>query len=343
MNILIVGAGAVGLVYGHHFVNAGHQVTFLVKEKYQYALEEDKQEGIVLYQLNNDKKLQQPLRLTNFSTITQWHDAKDFDLIALSISSNALRQLPLSTIKETIESSKKSVNLLMLQPSEEDLTHLSQVIAKEHILQGMITLISYQTDHINEDINPAGIAYYLPPLPMPISATHLLQQEVGLKEVVALFNQSGIKAKAVNSALDESRLASAFFMTFLCALEAANWQFDRLKSSKRLLQQLSAAQRDLLPQKIMANGVLVQCKKVLLKSLLKPWLYKILIKVSPALIPLPLEAYLKKHFLKVRPQTLMYMQDYQNAYPSDAVAELVNLISKDQPSVISAHPEINIL
>jgi hypothetical protein len=61
------------------------------------------------------------------------------------------------------------------------------------------------------------------------------------------------------------------------------------------------------------------------------------------LIPLPLEAYLKKHFLKVRPQTLMYMQDYQNAYPSDAVAELVNLISEDAASVISVHPEIDIL
>ena len=38
MKILIVGAGAVGLVYGHHFANEGHQVTFMVKEKYQAQL-----------------------------------------------------------------------------------------------------------------------------------------------------------------------------------------------------------------------------------------------------------------------------------------------------------------
>lgn len=332
MKILIVGAGAVGLVYGHHFVDAGHQVTFLVKEKYQQALESDKQEGIILYHLNKDKRLQQPLRFTKFSTITQWDDADDFDLIALSISSSALRQLPLSLIKEKLDNSNKQANLLMLQPSEEDLEHLTEVIAKERILQGMITLISYQTDNINKGINPVGTAYYLPPLPMPISASHLLQQEVGLKEVVTLFNQSGIKAKAVNSALDESRLVSAFFMTFLCALEAANWQFDRLRKSEQLLQQLSAAQRDLLPQKIMADGAFADIKKSLLKSLLKPWLYKTLIRTSPAFIPLPLEAYLKKHFLKVRPQTLMYMQDYQNAYPSAAVAELVSLINKETVS-----------
>ncbi|MFT6114323.1 MAG: hypothetical protein ACI9MS_002881 [Glaciecola sp.] len=332
MNILIVGAGAVGLVYGHHFANAGHQVTFLVKEKYQQALEAEKQKGVVLYHLNNDKHLQQPLRFTNFSTITEWQDAEGFDLIALSISSTALRQLPLSIIKNKIKESINPVSLLMLQPSEEDLEHLTAVIAKEHILQGMITLISYQTDCINEGIIPAGTAYYLPPLPMPISASQPLPQQkqnsLKLKEVVTLFNQSGIKAKAVNSALDKSRLISAFFMTFLCALEAADWQFERLENSARLLQQLSAAQTELLPQKIIANGVFSPLKKRLLTALLKPWFYKLLIKISPRAIPLPLEAYLKKHFLKVRPQTLMYLQDYQNAFPSEAVAELVSLITE---------------
>ncbi len=328
MNILIVGAGAVGLVYGHHFVNAGHQVTFLIKEKYQQALEDDKQEGIVLYHLNKDKNLQQPLRFKDFATITRWDDANDFDVIALSISSTALRQLPLTTINIKLTNSVKKTSLLMLQPSEEDLEHLTQVISQEHILQGMITLISYQTDNINEGVNPAGTAYYLPPLPMPISATDLLQQKDSRKNIVTLFNQSGIQAKAVNSALDESKLLSAFFMTFLCALEAADWQFDRLKNSEKLLKQLSAAQTDLLPKKITASGALGPLKKSLLKSILKPWLYKVLIRLSPAVIPLPLEAYLKKHFLKVRPQTLMYMQDYQNAYPSNAVAELVNLINK---------------
>ena len=340
MNILIVGAGAVGLVYGHHFANAGHQVTFLIKEKYQQALEAEKQKGAVLYHLNNDKHLQQPLRFTNFSTITEWQDAEGFDLIALSISSTALRQLPLSIIKNKINESINPVSLLMLQPSEEDLKHLTSVIDNEHILQGMITLISYQTDHINEGIIPAGTAYYLPPLPMPISASKPPQQQqdslklkfkLKLKEVVTLFNQSGIKAKAVNSALDESRLISAFFMTFLCALEAADWQFERLKNSARLLQQLSAAQTELLPQKIIANGVFTPLKKRLLTALLKPWLYKMLIKISPRVIPLPLEAYLKKHFLKVRPQTLMYLQDYQNAFPSEAVAELVSLITEKSP------------
>jgi len=327
MNILIVGAGAVGLVYGYHFANAGHQVTFLVKEKYQQALEDDKQEGIVLYQLNKDKDLQRPLRFNNFSTITQWDKADGFDLIILSISSTALRQLPLAAIKEKVVSSKKSANLLMLQPSEEDLEHLAQVIPKEHILQGMITLISYQTDNINEGVNPAGTAYYLPPLPMPISASQLPQQKNTLKNAVSLFQQSGVKAKSVNSALDESRIMSAFFMTFLCALEAANWKLNRLKDSAQLLSQLAEAQRALLPLKVGGNSITIMLKKIALNLILRPWFYKLLIILSPRLIPLPLEAYLKKHFLKVRPQTVLYMQDYHKQYPSKAVASLLSLIT----------------
>jgi hypothetical protein len=332
MKILIVGAGAVGLVYGHHFTNAGHQVTFLVKEKYQQTLAADKQKGVVLYHLNKDKHLQLPERFTHFTTITEWDEADGFDLIALSISSDALRQLPLSIINDKIESSMNAASLLMLHPSEEDLAYLTNVIAKKHILQGMITLISYQTDYINEGINPAGTAYYLPPLPMPISTSQSPRQQqqdsLKLKEVVTLFNQSGIKAKAVISTLDESQLISAFLITFLCVLEAAEWQFERLKNSKRLLQQLSAAQAALLPQKMIAKGVLVPFKKRLLTALLKPLFYKILITISPRVMPLPLEAYLKKHFLKVRPQTLMYLQEYQDTYPSKALAELVALITK---------------
>lgn len=327
MNVLIVGAGAVGLVYGHHLAKAGHNVTFLVKEKYHKDLEKERKKGIVLYQLNNDKQLQSPIRFNNYSVISNWQHANDFDLVTLSISSTALRQLPLTPIKEIMFRSNKAASLLMLQPSEEDLNYLSQVIPQKNILQGMITLISYQTDNINEGISPAGTAYYLPPLAMPISATKLAQKKNNLKETVAVFKESGINAKVVNSALDESRLISAFLMTFLCALEAANWRFKHLKQSTILLKLLSEAQRDLLPQKILGIGLFPTIKRSLLKRLLKPWLYKALIRLAPIIVPLPLEAYLKKHFLKVRPQTLMYMQNYQDRHPSIPVANLVALIS----------------
>lgn len=321
MKILIVGAGAVGLVYGHHFSNAGHQVTFFVKEKYQQALEEQMQTGIVLYHLNNDKKLNKPEYFKNFQTISDWNQVQGFDLITLAISSNALRQLPLDHIKQQLL--KPETSLLMLQPSATDFEHLNKKLPEEKIVQGMISLISYQTDEVNSDINPAGTAYYLPPMPMPISASsnNTSTQKTPLREIVSLFKNSGIHAKAVNNAIDESRLPSAFLMTFLCALEAANWEFKRLGQSPDILKKLSLAQQALLPKQV-NSPVLAS----LLKLPLRPGLYKLLLKVAPWFVPLPLEAYLKKHFLKVRPQTVIYMQEYTELYPSHAITELNQLL-----------------
>lgn len=327
MKILIVGAGAVGLVYGHHFANAGHQVTFMVKEKYQAQLNQEKETGVVLYHLNSDKKLLKPQHFKNFETINHWDDAQGFDLVALAISSNALRQLPLDQIAQTLAGT--DTDLLMLQPSATDFEHLSQIIIKEKIFQGMISLISYQTDDVNQNIKPAGTAYYLPPMPMPISASTESQQ-TRLKNIVSLFKNSAIPAKAVKSAIDDSKIPSAFLMTFLCALEAANWEFKRLGQSADLLQKLSAAQQSLLPQQIAKKGSANSLKRssltLLFKVLLRPGLYKLLLKMAPRFVPLPLEAYLKKHFMKVRPQTVIYMQEYVTLYPNDSLTELNQLL-----------------
>jgi hypothetical protein len=329
MKILIVGAGAVGLVYGHHFANAGHQVTFMVKEKYQAQLNQEKEAGVILYHLNSDKKLLKPQHFKNFESINHWDDAQGFDLVALAISSNALRQLPLDQIEQTLIGT--DTDLLMLQPSATDFEHLSQVIVKEKIFQGMISLISYQTDEVNQNIKPAGTAYYLPPMPMPISASTESQQ-TRLKNIVSLFKNSAIPAKAVKSAIDDSKIPSAFLMTFLCALEAANWEFKRLGQSADLLKKLSAAQQSLLPQQITEKGFSNSLKRssltLLLKVFLRPGLYKLLLKMAPQFVPLPLEAYLKKHFMKVRLQTVIYMQEYKDLYPANAVTELNQLLHR---------------
>ncbi|CCK75478.1 MAG: hypothetical protein KBT75_09890 [Oleispira antarctica] len=321
MNILMVGAGAVGVVYGHYFANAGHKVTFLVKDKYQQALENEKRTGIILYHLNNDKELKKPQYFKDFETITDWDQTHFFDIVALAISSNALRQLPLELINQNLQSSK--ADLLMLQPSATDFKHLSQVIPEESIFKGMINLVSYQTNDVNNSITPAGIAYYLPPMPMPISSS-TNDKNTHLSKIVSLFKDSGIPAKAVTNAIDESRLPSTFIMTFLCALEAANWEFKRLGNSPVLLQKLSAAQQVLLPAQI-DNSIVAS----LLKMILKPTLYKLLLKMTPWFVPFPLEAYLKKHFLKLRSQTVIYMQEYTETYHNKAIADLNQLLHND--------------
>ena len=325
MNILIVGAGAVGQVYGYHFQRSGHNVSYLIKEKYQQQLDQ----GMVLYHLNRDKKLQNPLSFNHYQLLCDWpqHDAHNFDLIVLTIPSNALRQLPFDKI---LACTQGKVPLLMLQPSEADLEILRSNIPGQVIAEGLISLIAYQTPLL-DDHNPAlsqipqkeGIAYYLPPMSMPVSST---DQSLA-KKLAQVFHQSGIKAKPSHSAIDDSKLPSAFLMTFLCCLEAADWQLQKLAKSPDLLQDLSAAQRFYLPGRL-SSAAGRSLFTVVSQLFLRPWFYKVMIRLAPVFVPLPLEAYLKFHFGKVRTQTLLYMRDY---ITQTSDQRLIRLLEKLEP------------
>lgn len=337
MKILIIGAGAVGMVYGQHFAQAGHQVCFMVKEKYQADLENNKQlGGEKLYFLNKDKKLKNPLLFNRFSSINDWSLEQSFDLVVLAISSNALRSLPLELLEQQLKSNQQNyASLLMLQPSDSDLDYLASQIDPELILQGMINMISYQTplndapasgdSHVSDN----AIAYYLPFTAMPISSAGTTTEAIERRtEVIKLFNQSAIKATAVHSALDQSRLPSAFLASFLCVLEANDWQFDRLRNNPQHLHLLSRSQRFLLPNLLPTSQA--KFKKIvtskLLNVTLRPWLYKLLLRIADPVLPLPLEAYLKKHFLKVHEQTKLYMQEYNQQLPDKSLQQLLALM-----------------
>ena len=52
MKVLVVGAGAVGQVYGWHLKRGGVDLTFYVKEKYRAEVEA----GLTVYPLNEGQK-----------------------------------------------------------------------------------------------------------------------------------------------------------------------------------------------------------------------------------------------------------------------------------------------
>ena len=64
MKVLVVGAGAVGQVYGHALARGGARVTFLVKPKHV----EEARRGFVLYELNRGRA---PIRWSDFAVVTE--------------------------------------------------------------------------------------------------------------------------------------------------------------------------------------------------------------------------------------------------------------------------------
>ena len=88
MKVLVVGAGAVGQVYGLCLQRGGADLWFWTKPKYRAEAEA----GYTLYDLRARDKTA-PVRLEGFGVLDSLEElaAHDFDAVVLTVSSTALR------------------------------------------------------------------------------------------------------------------------------------------------------------------------------------------------------------------------------------------------------------
>jgi ketopantoate reductase len=296
--ILIIGAGAVGLVYGKHFTDGGHSVTFYVKEKYRAEMEN----GSVLYHMNKDKSLKKPIHFSKYQLATTYADLakKNWDQIYLCISSTAIHAFNFAEMKAHLSGSP---TIVMLSSGATDLILLTRVFEAEQIVQGMITLISYQAPLVTENIDIPGIAYWFPPMmPMPISGS-LKRRD----EVIQTFKSGKINAKASKNVFNDALFPSAFLPTFLIALEYKGWKFDALKKDQTLLKELQIT----LNEVFTALEKKYNVKRPALIGLIgSPIIVKLLLSLAPKVMPMDIETYLEYHFLKVKSQTKLYINNF---------------------------------
>ncbi|MCG8312305.1 MAG: 2-dehydropantoate 2-reductase, partial [Pseudomonadales bacterium] len=155
--VLVVGAGAVGQVYGHFMQRGGASVSFFVKEKYQSRCEE----GFSLYRcrrsgLGGEEHYQADAVYTQYEEIAK----QKFDHIWLAMPSNDLEGAWLGELKEAIG----DTTLVMLQPDLEDRDYVLKYFPESQLVYGMINFISYQTplpdlpSH-HPDVDKVGVAY----------------------------------------------------------------------------------------------------------------------------------------------------------------------------------------
>lgn len=309
MRVLIVGAGAVGLVYGQGLARAGHSVTFFIKEKYRADLAA----GVTVvrqYRLLPDKVV----LFADYELLTDWQEVaqQQFDQVWLAIPSTAVRQLPCAAIKSAIG----DATLVMLQPAAPDYRLLLQHWPAAQIVKGMINLISYYHPMPGQTAlaaaRPLCVAWYLPPafMPMPLSAAEKAGERLAATQ--ALLRAGGFPAKQVADAVATARLPNALLMTFLCALQASDWSFARLRHNAARLALLTRAQKDLLATLEPGAGWQVPA----------PWLYRVGLGVASWVLPFSLETYLQEHFTKVGAQTDLYLQDFRQQCDSQALTEL---------------------
>ena len=301
--ILIIGAGAVGLVYGKHFTDAGHEVTFFVKEKHVESLAK----GSIVYHMNNDKSLTKPIRFSQYSLVTSFEEVQQhsWDQVYLCFSSTALQAFDFEGFQQALTSKP---TIVMLQPSTQDYQCLTKVFPEEQVVEGMITLISYSAPLSTETVELPGTAYWLPPfVPTPFSG-----QTHRRTEIIQTFLEGKIAAKSSKSVRTQSLFPTAFLMTFLTALESSNLNFDSLRGNTPLLIQLNRTVDEIFTTLEKEHNV----KRPIAFRLSSPLVIKTLLRIAPHVMPMDIETYFEAHFTKVKDQTKLYMGNYLTAAKS---------------------------
>lgn len=313
MKALVVGAGAVGQVYGLHLQRGGATVGVFVKDKHLAAA----QAGFTLH----------PVRRagTNFAPDSVLCDAQavgehgPWDQVWLCMSSPALRAWP--AVGEVLSAAGPDATVICLQPGIEDMDFVADKLGgDERLVQGLITMISWHAPLPGQQVDPPGVAFWLPPGAAPPFAG----APARAKAVAESLAAGGYAARARKDIRGQSAFGSATLLPLMAGLELAGWTFSGLRAGRWLTVACRAGRQ---AHPIAAARLGRRGGGLLLRLLLQPWVLGLVSRIAPIVTPFPLEIYLREHFTKVGDQTRDHLDRYlqlagDRRLRCDALAEL---------------------
>jgi ketopantoate reductase len=329
--VLVVGAGAVGQVFGQHLARGGARVTFLVRAQRR----DEAARGFDLYPLNGFRRGSDPLHFTQFELISSTRElaARRFDQVYLTLPSPAMQG---PWLRELIAATGDAT-LISLQPDAQDHALIRAAGAQaEALVYGAIALVSYAAPLPGETRFPVpGTAYWLPPLarslfsgPRDLQGPARDRNRARVSEVVAALRRGRLPAMRHPDVERALALPSAIGMTYLTALERAGWSTRTLRASD--LQALcTRALRESVAIVRAGGNPLPHGASIVAR----PRLLALLLWLGARLAPLPLDRYLQQHFTKVGAQTRlivarMLAQAEAAGTPAPALAQLAGLPSR---------------
>jgi 2-dehydropantoate 2-reductase len=311
MRALVVGAGAVGQVFGYHLAKGGADVTFLVKDKY---IDECKR-GFRMYPLNMGGR---PVHFDTFSLTTEAAGVA-WDQVYLTVSSTALRAGPWL---DQLARDTDDATIVMLQPSLDDHAYVAARVAPERIVHGGIGFLSYHAPLPGERrFSEPGMAYYLPPAASPFSGARA-------EAVVHALSAGGLRAKVVEDAARETAFPAAILSAFVAALEAADWSFARMRGDGLVTLGARAADEAL---RVVAHELGTHVP-LAMRLAARPLTFRTILRVGPHVVPTDLETYLRVHFTKVADQMHASMQLYLDRARAAGIAT---------PALSALHDRVN--
>lgn len=142
MQIVVIGAGALGVYYGGRFAEAGADVTFLVREKRAAQIREN---GLHIESTQGDYTISHP------EIVTDADDIQSADLVFVSVKGYHLE----GTMESLKKLTKKGAHVLPVLNGIEHISRLQQQLGKDAVIGGLCFIIATLNDkghviHSNE-------------------------------------------------------------------------------------------------------------------------------------------------------------------------------------------------
>ncbi|MEL6348310.1 MAG: 2-dehydropantoate 2-reductase N-terminal domain-containing protein, partial [Myxococcota bacterium] len=209
MNVLLVGAGAVGQVYGRHLQRGGAEIGFFVRPEYK----DDVRSGMTLYPLSEDGTAT-TLRTSVVKTDIDDLADEGWEQIWLCTSSPALWSGPEDWITRLVAAAPQAT-IVSLQPGYQASRYLAERVPAARLVTGLIAFIAWQAPLPGETADPPGIRYWLPPMtPSPFMGPARL-----VDPIVETLQQGGIRASRVNNLASQAILPTAALSSAVSGLE----------------------------------------------------------------------------------------------------------------------------
>ncbi len=318
MRIVVVGAGAVGLVYGNHLQLSGMDVMLQVREPKRRAAAA----GVDLTRIG---------LLGKRSTRRFIPDA-----VSCSIGEVAARRpdqiwlcLPTTSLEDELvrdlADAAPNATLVVLAPGHFVAERVHSVVDSTRTVFGIIGMISYQSplegsEDPRETGTPEGYAYYL-------STTKLHGESLRRTlDAVTALRHGGCPCEQGQGVASESTLSSAALMPAMAALEEASWSFRELGRPERAETCVRAMRESLAIAGALTGQAVPTLPDWLAAAGLRAGL-----RLAPRATPLDIESFLRVHFTKVGEQTRLLLattlvDGARLGLPTEALSELLRAL-----------------
>lgn len=315
MEILVVGAGAVGQVYALCLVRGGAKVSFHVRPRHV----EELRKGTTLYPLKSrDRRDGVSLRVDAVLTEIDEVRAKRWDAVFLCVPSTAIDD----DFVGPLVSAAGGAVIVALSPGIESLACVVKHAGDERVVPGLIGMIAYEAPLPGETVATPGIAFYLPPMsPSAFGGARAA-------EIVEALQKGECPAVVQRDVASAQAFGTSVLMPAIVALEAAGWSLGALRRGEMVEVAARAAQEAI---RVVARSLAVP--PPFFRFFVRAWVLRLVLLVAPRLVPLDLEVYLAHHFGKVRPQTRELLLGYldgarKHAIDAPALTELAAVITR---------------